>query len=180
MRTSAADIRRLAAKGLSGKEAGRLAVAHLQAVERGQEGLLSATDIEGLRACLRNPSEEADYQRMLGLHLAARLMLSVVSPAVRADLHMTEQDYGQMLSLFLVAAWSTNLYTIPVDLYGAGRAAFGVSALVCSYGVMQALVSKPLGLGIERYGFTPVCLILAALPLAGTLLVYWRVRERPE
>jgi ACS family hexuronate transporter-like MFS transporter len=84
---------------------------------------------------------------------------------------------GMSLSLFLVAAWSTNLYTIPVDLYGAGRAAFGVSALVFSYGVMQALVSKPLGLGIERYGFVPVCLALAALPLAGTLLVYWQVRD---
>jgi hypothetical protein len=57
----------------------------------------------------------------------------------------------------------------------AGRAAFGVSALVFSYGVMQALVSKPLGLGIERYGFAPVCLALAVLPLAGTLLVYWQV-----
>jgi hypothetical protein len=46
---------------------------------------------------------------------------------------------------------------------------------VFSYGVMQALVSKPLGLGIERYGFAPVCLALAVLPLAGTLLVYWQV-----
>jgi hypothetical protein len=70
------DLRKLAAKGLSGKEAGRLAVAHLLAVERGQAGLFSKTDIEGLRACLGNPSEEADYQRMLGLHLAARLMLA--------------------------------------------------------------------------------------------------------
>jgi ACS family hexuronate transporter-like MFS transporter len=81
------------------------------------------------------------------------------------------------VSLFLVAAWSTNLYTIPVDLYGASRAAFGVSALVFSFGAMQALVSKPLGAGIERYGFAPVCVGLAALPLIGTLLVYWQVRE---
>jgi ACS family hexuronate transporter-like MFS transporter len=84
---------------------------------------------------------------------------------------------GMALSLFLVASWSTNLYTLPIDLYGAGRAAFGVSALVFSFGLMQALVSRPLGQAIERYGFAPVCLILAALPLAGTLLVQWRVRE---
>jgi ACS family hexuronate transporter-like MFS transporter len=82
---------------------------------------------------------------------------------------------GMSLSLFLVAAWSTNLYTIPVDLYGSARAAFGVSALVFSYGAMQALVSKPLGLWIEHSGFTPVCLALATLPLVGTLLVYWQV-----
>jgi len=83
---------------------------------------------------------------------------------------------GMSLSLFLVASWSTNLYTLPIDLYGAGRAAFGVSALVCSYGLMQALLSRPLGQAIERYGFAPACLTLAALPLAGTLLVQWRVR----
>jgi ACS family hexuronate transporter-like MFS transporter len=106
--------------------------------------------------------------------------LAIITAAVPFTPTPLTATVGMSLSLFLVAAWSTNLYTIPVDLYGAGRAAFGVSALVCSYGVMQALVSKPLGLGIERYGFTPVCLILAALPLAGTLLVYWRVRERPE
>jgi ACS family hexuronate transporter-like MFS transporter len=85
---------------------------------------------------------------------------------------------GMSLSLFLVAAWSTNLYTIPVDLYGASRAAFGVSALVFSYGVMQAIVSRPLGQAIDRYGFTPVCLIGSALPLAGSLLVWWQTSER--
>ncbi len=85
---------------------------------------------------------------------------------------------GMSLSLFLVAAWSTNLYTIPVDLYGAARAAFGVSALVFSFGVMQALVSRPLGQAIDHYGFTPVCLIGSVLPLAGSLLVWWQTRAR--
>jgi len=76
MRAGAADIRRLAAKGLSGAEAGRLAVAHLLKIEYGKAGILGKADIEGLRACLRNQSEEDDYQRMLGLHGAARLMLA--------------------------------------------------------------------------------------------------------
>jgi hypothetical protein len=76
MRAGAADIRRLAAKGLSGAEAGRLAVAHLLKIEHGKAGILGKADIEGLRACLRNQSEEDDYQRMLGLHGAARLMLA--------------------------------------------------------------------------------------------------------
>jgi hypothetical protein len=103
--------------------------------------------------------------------------LAIVTAAIPWTPTPLTATIGMSLSLSLVAAWSTNLYTIPVDLYGAGRAAFGVSALVFSYGVMQALVSKPLGLGIERYGFAPVCLALAVLPLAGTLLVYWQVRE---
>ncbi len=72
---------------------------------------------------------------------------------------------GMSLSYFLISAWSTNLYTIPVDLYGAGRAAFGVSSLVFAYGVMQAVVSHPLGQTIERYGFQPVLLAFSLLPL---------------
>ena len=103
--------------------------------------------------------------------------LAVVTAAVPLAPTPLWATVAMSASLFVVAAWSTNLYTIPVDLYGAGRAAFGVSALVFSYGVMQALVSKPLGAGIERYGFAPVCVGLAALPLAGTLLVYWQVKE---
>ena len=85
---------------------------------------------------------------------------------------------GMSLSFFWTAAWSTNLYTLPVDLYGAERAAFGVSALVFAYGAMQAVVSRPLGGIIERYGFTPVCVVAAVLPLAGQALVASVVRER--
>lgn len=77
-------------------------------------------------------------------------------------------------SFFLVTAWSTNLYTMPVDLYGAGRAAFGVSALVFSYGAMQAIVSRPLGVVIERFGFTPVTLVVAFLPLLSCALLWVR------
>ena len=78
---------------------------------------------------------------------------------------------GMSVSFFAVAAWSTNLYTLPVDIYGASRAGFAVSALVCAYGAMQAIISGPLGAAIERYGFAPVCLAFAALPLAGYFIV---------
>ena len=37
------------------------------------------------------------------INYADRLMLSVVSPQVRGELGMTEGEYGQMLSLFMVA-----------------------------------------------------------------------------
>jgi sugar phosphate permease len=72
---------------------------------------------------------------------------------------------GMSLSYFWIAAWSTNMYTIPVDLFGAQRAAFGVSALVFAYGAMQAIFSKPIGYVIEQYGFVPVCFVFAFLPL---------------
>jgi len=78
---------------------------------------------------------------------------------------------GMSFSFFSIAAWSTNLYTLPVDIYGAARAGFAVSGLVCAFGVMQAIVSKPLGFTIEHYGFMPVCLLFAGLPLVAYAII---------
>jgi ACS family hexuronate transporter-like MFS transporter len=85
---------------------------------------------------------------------------------------------GMSFSFFWVCAWSTNHYTLPIDIYGAGRAAFGGAALVFAYGVMQSLISRPLAASIERYGFGPVCLIFACLPIAGYLLVHLFVSDK--
>jgi ACS family hexuronate transporter-like MFS transporter len=79
---------------------------------------------------------------------------------------------GMSFSFFWVCAWSVNNYTLPIDIYGAGRAAFGGAALVFAYGVMQSFISRPLAAVIESYGFGPVCLIFAWLPIAGYILVH--------
>ena len=84
---------------------------------------------------------------------------------------------GMSLSYFWACAWSVNHYTLPIDLYGAGRAAFSASALVFAYGVMQSVVSRPLAAIIERYGFGWICFTFALLPLAGYLLVHRAVRD---
>jgi ACS family hexuronate transporter-like MFS transporter len=72
---------------------------------------------------------------------------------------------GMSLSYFCAAAWSANMYTIPVDLYGAERAAFGVGALLFAYGGMQTVLSKPIASVIQSRGFTPVCIALSVTPL---------------
>lgn len=74
---------------------------------------------------------------------------------------------GICLSFFWCAAMSVNLYTLPLDIYGAGPAAFAVSMLTCAYGVMQTVFSPLIGAMIDRYGFEPVCVLFAVLPLAG-------------
>ncbi len=79
---------------------------------------------------------------------------------------------GMSLSFFWVVAWSVNHYTLPIDIYGASRAAFGGASLVFAYGLMQSLISRPLAASIERYGFAPVCLIFACLPILGYVLVH--------
>lgn len=85
--------------------------------------------------------------------------------------------FGMCLSFFLIAAWSTNLYTMPVDLYGAAHAGFGVSALVFAYGAMQAVISEPLGEVIKTRGFQPVCLVFGVLPLIAYALLASVVRK---
>jgi ACS family hexuronate transporter-like MFS transporter len=70
------------------------------------------------------------------------------------------------LSFFSIAAWSVNLYTMPLDAFGGERAAFSVSLLTGAYGAMQALISPLIGGMIDNYGYTPVFLIVAVTPAA--------------
>lgn len=82
------------------------------------------------------------------------------------------------LSAFWSSSMSVNLYTMPLDVYGAARAAFAVSMLTSAYGAMQAVFSPLAGKMIDRYGFQPVCLLVAILPLLGWGVLYLADRER--
>jgi ACS family hexuronate transporter-like MFS transporter len=84
---------------------------------------------------------------------------------------------GMSLSYFLICAWSTNHYTLPIDIYGAGRAAFAIGGLIFAYGAMQAVVSPPLGAIIERYGFQPVCFTFALFPILAYLPVHFLIPD---
>jgi ACS family hexuronate transporter-like MFS transporter len=69
-------------------------------------------------------------------------------------------------SFFSIAAWSVNLYTMPLDAFGGARAAFTVSLLTGAYGAMQAVASPLIGAMIDKYGYGPVFVIVAVLPMA--------------
>jgi MFS transporter, ACS family, hexuronate transporter len=73
---------------------------------------------------------------------------------------------GISLSILAVSAISVNVYTIPLDVFGGARAAFAISMLVASYGAAQALISPAIGAVVDAYGYGPVCLVAAILPLA--------------
>ncbi|HTM14000.1 MAG TPA: MFS transporter [Bryobacteraceae bacterium] len=70
-------------------------------------------------------------------------------------------------SFFWCLAISTNLYAIPIDLFGAGHAAFAVSILTASYGLMQTVLSPLIGSMVDHFGFAVVCVSLSVMPLAG-------------
>ena len=80
---------------------------------------------------------------------------------------------GICFSFFACLVGSVNLYALPLDLFGAGRAALGVGGMTASYGLMQTIFSPLAGASIDRFGFEPVCIAVAILPLAayGVLLV---------
>ena len=69
-------------------------------------------------------------------------------------------------SIFAVAGFSVNMYTLPLDVFGGARAAFAVSVLVASYGGVQALISPVFGKAIDLYGYSPVIAVAAFTPLA--------------
>lgn len=73
---------------------------------------------------------------------------------------------GISLSILAVSAVSVNVYTIPLDIFGGARAAFAVSMLVASYGAAQALISPVIGAVVDAYGYGPVCVVAAGLPMA--------------
>lgn len=112
--------------------------------------------------------EPAAARKQVCFLSAALMLLSMAIPLLPTPLLATA---GMCWSFFWMTAFSTNLYTLPVDIYGALRAAFGVSALVFAYGAMQAVVSRPIGTVIEQYGFTPVCITFALLPMLAYALL---------
>lgn len=78
---------------------------------------------------------------------------------------------GVCWSFFWITAQSVNIYALPLDIFGANRAAFAVSALTFAFGIMQAFVSPVIGDLVDHYGFEPVCIAGAALPLAAAWLL---------
>ena len=75
------------------------------------------------------------------------------------------------VSFFWCLAISTNFYAMPIGFFGPARAALGVSLLTSSYGLMQTFLSPLIGLMVDRVGFSPVCVALAAVPLAGVAIL---------
>lgn len=67
--------------------------------------------------------------------------------------------------LFWLSCMSVNYYALSLDLFGSGRAAFSMSWLTASYGLMSAFLMPLIGDWSERFGWAPVCWVIAVLPL---------------
>ena len=81
------------------------------------------------------------------------------------------------ISAFWALGATTNLYALPIDLFGPGRAALGVAALTSAYGLMQVPFSIAIGAMVDRVGFHAVFLSLSSLPLAGVAILWLVIRR---
>ncbi|MBV9742579.1 MAG: MFS transporter [Acidobacteriia bacterium] len=73
---------------------------------------------------------------------------------------------GISLSIFAVSAFSVNMYSLPLDVFGGGHAAFAVSVLVASYGAVQAILSPVFGKIIDLHGYSGIAVATSFTPLA--------------
>lgn len=85
---------------------------------------------------------------------------------------------GIATSFFWSGCWSVNLYTLPVDIFGARNAALGVGAITFAFGLMQTIVSPLIGWIVDRSGFQPVCISVCVLPLLAYAVLSRGVRSR--
>ena len=80
---------------------------------------------------------------------------------------------GISLSILAVAAFSVNMYTLPLDVFGAAPAGFAIAALVSSYGLISAVIAPIVGTVIDRHGYTPVIAVVAFTPLAACAVLWF-------
>ena len=80
---------------------------------------------------------------------------------------------GISLSFAAVAAFSVNMYSMPLDTFGGTRAAFAISFLTASAGAIAATISYPIGKVVDLYGYSPVTTTAAFTPLAACAVLWY-------
>jgi ACS family hexuronate transporter-like MFS transporter len=83
------------------------------------------------------------------------------------------------ISLFALVCLSVNYYSIPLDLFGADRAAFAVSFLTGMFGLTNVFLSPQIGRWSDTVGWQPVCFFVALLPLVSALALRVVFRTQP-
>jgi ACS family hexuronate transporter-like MFS transporter len=92
-------------------------------------------------------------------------VLSLATAAIPAAPTVLLAAGGIALSFFAVAAFSVNMYTLPLDTFGGARAGFAVSVLTASAGA-AGLLSPLFGHFIDLHGYGRVITIASLMPLA--------------
>jgi ACS family hexuronate transporter-like MFS transporter len=78
---------------------------------------------------------------------------------------------GICLSFFGCTMVLINLHVIPIDLFGAQRAALTSSLLVSSFALMQMVLSPVIGAAIDYSNFRVVCVVVSSVSFAGVVIL---------
>jgi len=104
------------------------------------------------------------------LAAAAVSLLTIAIPAAATPAWASA---GISLSIFAVAAFSVNMYSLPLDAFGNTRAAFAVSILVASYGVIQFVISPAFGKLMDLHRWSSLTTTAALTPLAACAVLWY-------
>lgn len=120
------------------------------------------------RQAITRGAGDVDARRFALLISAVGCLVVALAPFCRTPLFATLVIAA---SYFWTTAGSVNLYTIPVDIWGGERAGTAISALVCSYGLLQTAISPAIGYLVDHFGFAPVCWLVALPPLGAWVML---------
>ncbi len=98
--------------------------------------------------------------------------ISLATLAIPAAPTPAWASIGISLSIFAVAAFSVNMYSLPLDAFGGPRAAFAVSILVASYGAVQFLLSPVFGRMADLHNWAALTTTAAFTPLAACAVLW--------
>lgn len=82
------------------------------------------------------------------------------------------------VGLFAVAAFSVNMYSLPLDAFGGKRAGFAISMLVAAYGAIQLVTSPAFGSLMDHHHWSTVTSITALTPLAACAVLWFTKAAR--
>ena len=80
------------------------------------------------------------------------------------------------VSFFFLLAGSVNIYALPIDLFGAGRAGLAISALTCAFGILQTVISPAIGYLADRRLYNQA-VWMVTIPLLLSALILSRLDQ---
>ena len=102
----------------------------------------------------------------------ASSVLSLAAIAIPVATTVAWAAVAVSVSFLAAAAFSVNLYSLPIDIFGGAHAGFAISMLTATAGA-AALVSPYFGHLIDTHGYAPVTAIAAVTPLAASALLWF-------
>jgi ACS family hexuronate transporter-like MFS transporter len=105
--------------------------------------------------------------------LSPALLVTALVPLIDVPILAAEAISA---SVFACMTFLPNLHVVPIDLFGAGRAALTAAALASSYAFTQIVLSPAMGAIVDAAGFGILCVTIAGVSLLSVPVLKIMVR----